>query len=107
MRKSRNIARQFEDDDDEEVFQKLYKINTSREAVENIKYMAHILMPLIEAYAITGFTLETLVQRQLLESELVASVLKEMKEQLATGSLNYGKQISEGEFGDLRAGLCR
>ncbi|XP_019771781.2 glycerol-3-phosphate acyltransferase 1, mitochondrial isoform X1 [Dendroctonus ponderosae] len=94
VRRSRNIARQFEDDDEEEPFQKLYKINTSKEAMENVKYMAHILMPLIEAYAITGFTLETLVQRQLLESELVASVLKEMKEQLATGSLNYDESVA-------------
>lgn len=91
IQKSRKIASQFDDEEQEEAFQKLYEINTSQAAMDTVKYLANILMPLIEAYAIAGFTLDKLVQRQLLENELVDDVLQEMKSQLGRGSLKYGK----------------
>ncbi|XP_050310386.1 glycerol-3-phosphate acyltransferase 1, mitochondrial isoform X1 [Anthonomus grandis grandis] len=95
MAKSRKMAAQFDDEEDENpTFQKLYRINTSREAKGCVEYLKTILMPLMETYAVTGFTLDKLVQRQLLENELVGDVLKEMKSQVERGSLKYDESVA-------------
>ncbi|CAG9760439.1 unnamed protein product [Ceutorhynchus assimilis] len=94
VNKSNAIDDDDDDDDKEEVFQTLYKLNTSKEAKQTIKYLANILMPLIEAYAVTGFTLDKLVRRQLLETELVDEILKEMKSLLKRGSIQYDESIA-------------
>lgn len=90
--RSRRIAKQFEDDNEEEQYpEKVYKVNPNKSAVDTLAYLRGILMPLIESYCITAFTLDKLVGRQLLESELIQNVLDELKMQLTLGVIKYGK----------------
>ncbi|CAH1970223.1 unnamed protein product [Acanthoscelides obtectus] len=96
--RSRRIARQFDDQDAEQdveaIPQKIYKINPNKEAVDTLKYLRVPLMPLIESYAITAFTLDKLVGRQLLENELIDDVLNELKAQLALKTVKYDESVS-------------
>lgn len=88
VRKSRKIAAQF-DDEDEQVVQKQYEINPDQ--IQTVQYLSNILMPLLETYAITGHVMNRLVQKQLLENELVEEVMEELKFQLGEGYIQYGK----------------
>nr|CAI5833349.1 unnamed protein product [Callosobruchus analis] len=95
--RSRRIARQFDDQDGEEeeaIPQKIYKINPNKEAVETLKYLRVPLMPLVESYAVTAFTLDKLVGRQLLENELIDDVLNELKAQLVLKTVKYDESVS-------------
>nr|CAH7741116.1 unnamed protein product [Callosobruchus chinensis] len=97
--RSRRIARQFDDQDGEEeggeaIPQKIYKINPNKEAVETLKYLRVPLMPLVESYAVTAFTLDKLVGRQLLENELIDDVLNELKAQLSLKTVKYDESVS-------------
>ncbi|KAJ8935061.1 hypothetical protein NQ314_013034 [Rhamnusium bicolor] len=92
--RSRRIAKQFEDNDDEEVeecLQKIYKVNPNKSAVDTLKHLKGTVMPLIESYSITAFTLDKLVGRQLLEEELLKDILAELESQLVAGTIKYGK----------------
>ncbi|KAJ8920132.1 hypothetical protein NQ315_011789 [Exocentrus adspersus] len=94
--RSRRIARQFDDDDDEQVEgpQKIFKINPNKTAVDNLKHLRAILMPLVESYAITAFTLDKLVGREMLESDLIQNVLDELKLQLSLGTVKYEESVA-------------
>lgn len=90
--KSRRIARQFDDDDEEEVvLQKIYKFNPNKSAVDALKALRTPIGALLESYSMAAFSLEKLVGGQLLENELVGEVLKELKLQIANGTVIYGK----------------
>lgn len=95
--RSRRLARQLEDEDDEnfeeKVPQKIYKVNPNKEAVDTLKYLRVAVTPLIETYAVTAFTLDKLVGRQLLESELINDILAEIQSQLSSGGVEYGKLL--------------
>lgn len=91
---SRRIAKQFDDDSDEErVIETQYEINMKDGCIEYLRFLKGLFMPLVEAYVITTLCLDKLVNTQLLENELIMSILDEMKRQLATGSLKYGKSL--------------
>lgn len=93
--RSRRIARQFDDEDEEEiVLQKIYKFNRNKWAVDTLKFLRIAIMPLIESYSIAAFTLEKLVGRQLLENELLDEIVKEIKLQLSNGTIKYGKSLA-------------
>ncbi|CAH1099944.1 unnamed protein product [Psylliodes chrysocephalus] len=96
--RSRRLARQLEDEDDEnfeeKVPQKIYKVNPNKEAVDTLKYLRVAVTPLIETYAVTAFTLDKLVGRQLLESELINDILAEIQSQLSSGGVEYGESVS-------------
>lgn len=98
VQRSKRIASQFEDENEEEenerFFQKLYKLNATKETVDFLKDLRNILLPLVETYAVTAFVLDKLVQRQLLENELVEEVLIELKNQLSRGSIDYDESVS-------------
>lgn len=82
----------MDDDDEEEIMlQKIYKLNPNKSAVDTLKYLRAPMIPFIESYSIAAFSLEKLVGRQLLENELIDEVIKEMKLQLANGTIKYGK----------------
>lgn len=70
-------------------------MNPNKSAVDTLKYFRILLAPLLESYAITAFTLDKLVGRQLLESEFVNDTLAEMKSQLVLGNVKYGKTLIE------------
>ncbi|XP_066253087.1 glycerol-3-phosphate acyltransferase 1, mitochondrial isoform X2 [Euwallacea similis] len=89
--RSRKIAAQF-DDEEYEVFQKQYQVDT--EKLDTIKHLANVLMPLLEAYSITGKTLDKLVQKELLENELVEEVMEDMKFELGEGNIKYDEAVS-------------
>ncbi|RZC42703.1 glycerol-3-phosphate acyltransferase 1, mitochondrial [Asbolus verrucosus] len=93
--RSKRIARQFDDDDlDEAATEKPYILNDDKAAVEHLKFLEGLIMPLIETYAITAFTLEKLVGRSLLENELINDILNEIQLQLSDGSLKYEESVS-------------
>uniref|UniRef100_A0A6P7G532 Glycerol-3-phosphate acyltransferase 1, mitochondrial isoform X1 n=1 Tax=Diabrotica virgifera virgifera TaxID=50390 RepID=A0A6P7G532_DIAVI len=94
--RSRRLARQFDDDDNEEerISPKIYKLNPNKEAVDALKYLRVPIAPFVDTYAITAFTLDKLVGRQLLESELLSDVLEELKSQLSSGGIKYGESVS-------------
>ncbi|KAG5891867.1 hypothetical protein JTB14_015886 [Gonioctena quinquepunctata] len=94
--RSRRIAKQFDDNDDdaEDFAQKIYKMNPNKSAADTLKNLRVIIMPLIEAYAVTAFTLDKLVGRQLLESELVGHVSDELKSQVDLGTVKYSESVS-------------
>lgn len=50
-------------------------------------------MPLIESYSVTAFCLDKIVGRPLLENDIVREILGEMRLQLGSGSLIYGKLL--------------
>lgn len=84
---------QFDSDEDEQELptpQKIYKINPNKSAVDTLKYLRIPIMPLVETYTITAFTLDKLVERQLLENEFVNEVMNELKMQLGHGTVKYG-----------------
>lgn len=90
--RSRRIAHEYFDGEPEEDNTVLeYEINGSVEAQEYLKFLRGLLMPLVETYVVTAFSLDKLVGRELLEGELVKEVLEEMKRRLADSSLNYGE----------------
>lgn len=92
--KSKKLATQFDDDEHEPTFQKMYKINANEVTLQYIQFLANIIMPFVETYAISAFTLDKLVGRQLLECELIDYVLHEMKSQLSRGSLKYDEGVA-------------
>lgn len=94
--RSRRLARQFDDENEEEVIlQKMYKFNPNKSAMDTLKYLRIAILPFIEAYSITAFSLEKLIGRNLLESELIDEVMQEMKLQVTNGVIKYGKLIKK------------
>ncbi|XP_066158287.1 glycerol-3-phosphate acyltransferase 1, mitochondrial isoform X2 [Euwallacea fornicatus] len=89
--RSRKIAAQFDDEEDE-VLQKQYQVDL--EKLDTVKHLANILMPLLETYSITGKTLDKLVQKELLENELIEEVLEDMKFELGQGNIKYDEAVS-------------
>lgn len=90
--KSRKIAQQFDDSEDEDIRDVLlYEFNNKRDVVEYLQYLKGLLMPIMEAYTITAFCLDKLVGRSLLESEFVNVILDEIKIGLRKETLKYGK----------------
>lgn len=92
--KGRRIARAYFDDDDVEEEENScfeYELNDKAECVEHLKFLRGLLMPLIETYTVTAYSLDKLVGRELLESELVAEIVEEMKARLADDSIKYGR----------------
>lgn len=88
--RSRRIARQFDDDSEEEYYAVVeYEINNKSE--EHLKFLKNILAPLVEAYTITAFCMNKLVGRTLLETEIISEISDEIKQQLRNGSLVCGK----------------
>lgn len=92
VQKSRRIAKQFDDDDDDLLeTEKPYILNNQIESLEYLKFLRGLVQPLIETYAITAFVLEKLVGRSLLENELVEDVINELQLQLGQNTINYGE----------------
>lgn len=90
--RSRRIARQFDDEDEEEmVLEKIYKFNRNQSAIDTLKYLRVTIMPLIESYSVAALSLEKLIGRQLLEKELIDEILSELKLQLTKETIRYGK----------------
>lgn len=89
--KSRRIASEYfgEPEEDNTVLE--YEINNKTEVKEYLNFTKGLLMPLVEAYVITAHSLDKLVGRELLESELIKEVLEEMKNRLADNFLIYGE----------------
>lgn len=75
------VRLEFDEDDDQkdETVEKCYAFNDTTEVKGHLNHLRGLVLPLIEAYAITAFTLDKLIGRQLLESEFLQEVLKEMK----------------------------
>lgn len=95
IKRSRRLAKQFdEDNEDETIPQKIYKMNPNKGAVDSLKYLRVPVTPLLETYAITAFTLEKLVGRQLFENELIHEVLEELKAEFSCGGIKYAESIS-------------
>ncbi|XP_074029311.1 glycerol-3-phosphate acyltransferase mino isoform X2 [Leptinotarsa decemlineata] len=92
----RRLAKHLVEDDEPSEFypQKIYMKNNEKEAVEYLNHLVMTLLPLVETYAVTAFTLDKLVGRQLIESELVKDVLNELKMQLDMGTVKYGESVS-------------
>lgn len=88
--RSRRIAEQFDEDVDGIIATQLYTLNSSETVSEYLIFLQHLLMPLIETYSTTAYTLDKLVGRSLIENELLDEILSEMKRQLSDGSLIYG-----------------
>ena len=86
----KQVSRNLQIDSDEEYFSPArYEINDN--ALEYIGFLKNIIMPLIEAYSISALCLKKLIGKQLLENDLIAEILDEMKLQLLGGSLTYGE----------------
>lgn len=68
-----------EDEDGEHDVEKSYVLNDTRAVKDYLTYLRGLVLPLVEAYAITAFTLDKLVGRQLLENEFLQLTLNEMK----------------------------
>lgn len=89
--KCKNLAKQFEDDEVIEATEKPYTLTNGKTAIERLNFLQGLLMPVVETYAISAFTLEKLIGRSLMENELVSDIVNEIKLQLAEGSVKYGK----------------
>ncbi|XP_008197640.1 glycerol-3-phosphate acyltransferase 1, mitochondrial isoform X2 [Tribolium castaneum] len=93
--RSKKIAQEFEDEDlDEAATEKPYVLSNEKGAVERLRFMQGLLMPLVETYAVSAFTLEKLVGRSLLENELISDILSEIKLQIAEGTVKYDESVS-------------
>ncbi|KAL1491850.1 hypothetical protein ABEB36_012385 [Hypothenemus hampei] len=94
VKKSRKMAAQFENDGyvNDEYVPKTYELRSDK--VDTVKYFAQILMPLVETYAIAGWTLRNLVKKQLLENELVEEIVRELKNQLEAQTVHYGESVA-------------
>lgn len=92
MQRGRRIASEYFGEPEEDYNTVLeYEISTENEAQEYLKFLRGLLMPLVEAYVVTAFSLDKLVGRELLESELIKEVLEEMRRRLDDKFLVYGE----------------
>ncbi|XP_063923049.1 glycerol-3-phosphate acyltransferase 1, mitochondrial isoform X1 [Zophobas morio] len=94
--RSKRIAKRFDDEDDidEAETEKPYILSDEKTAVERLKFLRVLLMPLLEAYAVTAFSLDKLVGKSLLESELVNDILSEIQLQVSAGAVIYEESVS-------------
>lgn len=91
MQKSRRIASELFGEPEEDPTVLEYEISGVKEAQEYLRFLRGLLMPLVEAYVVTAFTLDKLVGRELLEAELIKDVLEEMRRRLDDKFLVYGE----------------
>lgn len=91
MRKGRRIASEFFGEPEEDATVLEYEISAEKEAQDYLRFLRGLLMPLVEAYVVTAFSLDKLVGRELLEAELIKDVLEEMRRRLDDKFLVYGE----------------
>ncbi|XP_017778247.1 PREDICTED: glycerol-3-phosphate acyltransferase 1, mitochondrial isoform X1 [Nicrophorus vespilloides] len=81
-------------DDEERVVYNPVQYQLNAKGKEYAFFLRSLLMPLIEAYSVTASSLYKLVDRTVLENELVKDILEEMKSELSSGSLLYEESVS-------------
>ncbi|KAK0165007.1 hypothetical protein PV328_003565 [Microctonus aethiopoides] len=97
---SRRYAKTFDNSSDEEYTAEnsrrkiQYKLNLDAEASARMEFLHNILRPLIDTYTFSAFTLTKLVDRSLLERDLVQEILSEIKTNIDSGIASYGESLS-------------
>lgn len=81
----------FDEDSDEDNVDRIeYELNETEANVRYLRLLRNLLMPLIEVYTVTAYSLQKLVGKELLESDLIKEILSEMKAWLEAGSIHCG-----------------
>ncbi|KAL3268704.1 hypothetical protein HHI36_007806 [Cryptolaemus montrouzieri] len=93
--KSRKLALQFEDDEEEAVYIPLkYQLNNDSKVREYLEFYRVIVLPLLECYAVSAQTIARLVGKTMLETELIKETLDNLRMQLINKSVLHSEAIS-------------
>ncbi|XP_064119949.1 glycerol-3-phosphate acyltransferase 1, mitochondrial-like isoform X2 [Macrobrachium nipponense] len=82
-----------ESDDDDITFSQTYRVAPSTSCLEVIQAWINMLVPMIDAYYCTVYSLRTLVNKQVPDKEFLQSTQSHIQDMLERGLVTYGESI--------------
>ncbi|KAK9877273.1 hypothetical protein WA026_017664 [Henosepilachna vigintioctopunctata] len=92
--KSRRIAQQFEEDEEDAYVSYKYQLNDDADVHNYLQFYRAVVHPLLECYAVSAQTLKHIVNKTVLETELIKDILDNLRMQLLNKSVLYSEAVS-------------